>query len=246
MKLTKITSLFSLVGLLAFASQPARAGTNSGFFFPPFGTVTLNGVFVESPVKSSITQNGFPTGGNKHGFDTRYIMELCINAINDNEGSDFRFPLGASLFFDGSNFLIRNADGSVFLNLSDSPFGGDYLDMFFSNQNATKVRQTGHKISETDEEDVQIVFNAHPSLSKTSISATPEQFTLGGFLRINFLAVNLSKGPLLTAPFFPDISDNGKMRGFGNGFLEDKQSVAIKWGGTIKGNFADLILLFPF
>jgi hypothetical protein len=246
MKLIKITSLFSLVGLLAFSSpQTVRAGTNSGFFFPPFGKVTLNGLFVEGNVKASAAPNGFPSGGDKHNFDTRSLMELCINAINDNEGSDFKFPLGGDLFFDGSDFLIRNPDGSTFLNLSDSPFGGDYLDMFFSNQNAVKVKESGHKFTETDEDDVQIVFNAHPSLSKTSISAQPEQFTLGGFLRVTFNEVNSFNGPLVNGIIFPNLTCSGKMRGFGSGFLENKQSIAIKWGGTIKGDFSE-ILSFPF
>jgi hypothetical protein len=240
-KFVKIVSLFSLAGLFAFASAPAAlAGNVGGFFFPPFGKVTLNGIMVDQgPIKAAITQNAFSSSGDKHNFDTHYLMKVVVGAINNWEGSAFDLPPGASLFFTGSDFLILNPDGSTFLNVSDSPLGGNYLDMTFSNAVPTRIRESGHKFAETDEEEVRITFSSNPTLTKTSISTPPQQFSLAGTLKISFLLINNEGGPVINVPAFSGLTDNGRMRGFGGGVSQDFHFLSIKWGGTIIGDIND-------
>src|SRR5207237_1174446 len=116
MKLIKLTSLLSLVGLLAVA-LPERAQAGRSFGFEPFGLVTFNILMVEN------TKGGNP---HKERFNTQALMELVLDAMQSNEGFcdgtnvSFTLPAGAYLYFDGSSFLIRSADGSLFRNLTEN------------------------------------------------------------------------------------------------------------------------------
>src|SRR4051812_23800059 len=120
MKFIKTTSLLSLLGLLALTSpQNTQAGgppPPTTFPFPPFGRVTLN-------IKMSEPQKGGPTRQGR--FDTAALMQLIVDAMNQNEG----FALGTNLYvlpatpvlwFDGFDFHIRGADGSGDINITDS------------------------------------------------------------------------------------------------------------------------------
>src|SRR3989442_15884075 len=113
MKQSKLALMTWLLGALTLPSpQPSRAGGGpSGFFDPPFGKLTLN---------IHVFEQNFSTPIHDTWIDTRGVMLMVLDAINNNEKASYALPPGAYLWFDGSDVLLRRGDGTTFLDLSDS------------------------------------------------------------------------------------------------------------------------------
>jgi hypothetical protein len=213
MKLSKLVSLISLLTLITISSASAQGPA-------PFGKVRLNGTIYEEADRNGKQQ--------KADFHTKDIMQLVVDAINTHEDTSYVIPKGAYLSFNGSDMEIRTADGSLFLNLSNSPRGGNYFSLTLSDKIITRIHESKNKFAATTSDLVEIVFNSTPTLNsqtltKQSISAAPSGFTLNGRLKTFFEGKNNK------------ISDAGSMSGSGFGGLTDDSNIHIKWRGFIAG-----------
>ena len=158
-------------------------------------------------------------------FNTRKLIRLVVDAINQNEKAGIELEDGAYLWYNGNDIILYDRDGFVIVNLSNSFFGGNYLDMSFDDVEVIRSQGNQNGNSETDVADVQIVFNSNPPLfDLTDVSAPPASFILFGSLKINFVQQQ------------ERIGCGGQMSGTGFGQLENFAEVSIRWQGSIAGS----------
>src|SRR6185295_2906190 len=156
MKLSKIASVVSLLGLLVFSSPNSNAGGGpSGFFTTPFGKLQI---------KIQVHEQNFGSPAKTTWIDNGALMRLVIECINSNEKANYTLPSGAHFWFTGSQVLIRDGDGNTFLNLSSSPFGGNYMSIGFGSGMCVERNGTKGRILETDAGFFEFSFDCSPSL----------------------------------------------------------------------------------